>query len=77
MKTRLYQFNNLLKRIKLHLKQQNYKEDELIVLAGDLNVDSNEKPYKLTEKSYLRRLPVLDKTKVEEQESVGHLHVPT
>ena len=46
-------------------------------MAGDLNVDGNEQPYKMTKDSYLRRLPVLDKMKINEQESVGNLHVPT
>jgi len=48
VKTRLYQFNLLLNRIKDHLREQKRKEDELVILVGDLNVDSNEQPYKMT-----------------------------
>jgi hypothetical protein len=43
----------LIERISHLLKQNMYVSDDLVMLVGDLNINSKEEPFKLTQNSHL------------------------
>lgn len=53
VKVRLKQSEMLIEKITFLLEKNQYKNKDLVLLVGDMNINSNEKPFKLTSNSHL------------------------
>lgn len=53
VKVRLKQAETLIEKISSLLERNQYKNKDLVMLVGDMNINSNEQPFKLTSNSHL------------------------